>query len=67
MDCTGRVIAEGHINMLFATVDVAQQCHIIGYGICSQEDNASHAYVASQLRAEVERLVSCHQCGGLGI
>ena len=57
---------EGHINMLFSTVDTAQKCHIIGYGVCGKEDTTAHAYVTRQLQAEIVRLVEHrrnHKCG----
>ena len=48
---------EGHINMLFATVDSAQHCHVIGYGICGSEDASHHTHIVECLREEMEALV----------
>lgn len=44
--------------MLLATVSPAQHCHIIGYGICAQEDKDAHVHVVKCLKAEIERLVA---------
>ena len=43
--------------MLFATVDSAQHCHVIGYGICGSEDASHHTHIVECLREEMEALV----------
>ena len=47
--------------MLISTVDIAQHCHIIGYGICGNEDEEAHEYITKCLKTEVERLVERHR------
>jgi hypothetical protein len=54
VDCTYRLVLEGHNNMLFGTVDPSQHFHIIGYGICSKEDTAMHTHIAKCLKNVIE-------------
>ena len=58
VDCTHRLVVEGHACMLFGTVDAAQKFHIIGYGICNKEDDTAHQHVFRCLKAEVESIVA---------
>ena len=37
VDCTHRLVLEGHVCMLFGTVDAGQHFHKIGYGLCAKE------------------------------
>lgn len=67
VDTTHRLVLEGHNNMLFGCVDVAQHFHIIGYGLCAKEDTTSHEYVASCLKAEIEILVEQRRKGQLPV
>ena len=57
IDCTHRLVLEGHACMLFGTVDAAQKFHYIGYGICDKEDEAAHMHVFRCLKLEAERIV----------
>ena len=58
VDCTHRLVVEGHACMLFGTVDAAQKFHIIGYGICNKEDDTAHEHVFRCLKEEVESIVA---------
>ena len=60
VDCTSRLVLEGHSCMLFGCVDAGQHFHPIGYGVCGNEDLASHMTVFRNLKNEVERVVA--QC-----
>lgn len=60
VDCTHRLVLEGHACMLFGTVDAAQAFHIIGYGICDKEDERAHEVVFRALKDEMERVVQEH-------
>ena len=55
---------EGHLNMLISTLDTAQHCKIIGYGICAQEDETSHEHIVSCLQKEMECLVRQYSFNG---
>ena len=57
VDTTHRLVLKGHNNMLFGCVDARQRFHTIGYGICSSEDTAAHAYVMKCLKGEIEAVV----------
>ena len=61
VDTTYRIVLEGHNHMLFGTVDPAQHFHVIGYGICSKEDTASHGHIMKCLAQEAELLVAEHR------
>ena len=58
VDTTHRLVVEGHNCMLVGTIDTAQHFHIIGYGICSHEDEAAHFAVLATLRDAVEAVVN---------
>ena len=58
VDCTSRLVLEGHSCMLFGCVDARQHFHPIGYGVCGKEDLASHMTVFRNLKNEVERVVA---------
>ena len=58
VDCTSRLVLEGHSCMLFGCVDAGQHFHPIGYGVCGKEDLASHMTVFRNLKNEVERVVA---------
>ena len=58
VDCTSRLVLEGHSCMLFGCVDAGQHFHTIGYGVCAREDLASHMLVFRNLKNEVERVVA---------
>jgi hypothetical protein len=58
VDCTHRLLIEGHLCMLFGTVDAAQRFHKIGYGLCAKEDEHSHQHVFRALKGEVESIVA---------
>ena len=58
VDCTHRLVIEGHLCMLFGTVDAGQHFHKIGYGLCAKEDEHSHQHVFRALKTEVERIVA---------
>lgn len=57
VDCTHRVVVDGHVCMLFGTVDTAQHFHVIGYGICDKEDQNAHEHIFRCLKTEVETIV----------
>jgi len=67
VDCTHRLVLEGHLCMLFGTVDVAQHFHAIGYGLCSSEDEYTHSHVFRCLKKEMERLVAERGAAGASI
>ena len=58
VDCTSRLVLEGHSCMLFGCVDAGQHFHPIGYGVCAKEDQAAHVKVFRNLKNEVERVVA---------
>jgi len=58
VDCTHRLVVEGHSCMLFGTVSTAQKLHIIGYAVCDKEDDAAHDHVFRSIKLEVERIVA---------
>lgn len=58
VDCTHRLMLEGHNCMLFGCVDAAQHFHTIGYGVCDSEDCEAHTTVFYALKSEVERIVA---------
>ena len=58
VDCTHRLVLEGHNCMLFGCVDAAQHFHTIGYGVCSKEDFEAHVVVFKAIKDEVERIVA---------
>ena len=58
VDCTHRLVVDGHACMLFGTVSTAQKFHIIGYAVCDKEDDAAHDHVFRSLKGEVERIVA---------
>ena len=60
VDCTHRLVLEGHLCMLFGTVDAGQHFHIIGYGVCDKEDEMTHTHVFRALKTEMERVVREH-------
>ena len=68
VDTTYRLVLEGHCNMLFGTQHHSTRMfHIIGYGICSKEDETAHAHVMKCLAQEVEMLVAEHRVKQEGI
>ena len=67
VDTTHRIVLEGHNNMLIGTVDAAQHFHIIGYGLCHNEDQATHAHVMKCLKHEAEMLIAEHQLNQEGV
>ena len=62
VDTTHRLVIEGHNCMLFGLVDPAQHFHVIGYGLCSEEDTSAHINIARALKEEVERVVNQRIC-----
>ena len=58
VDCTYRLILEGHACMLFGAVNAAQHFHTIGYGVCAKEDEAAHKHVFQCIKDEMERIVA---------
>ena len=58
VDCTHRLMLEGHSCMLFGCVDTAQHFHTIGYGVCDREDCEAHTVVFRALKTKVERIVA---------
>lgn len=58
VDCTHRLVIEGHLCMLFGTVDAGQHFHKIGYGVCAKEDQEAHEHIFRALKTEVERIVA---------
>ena len=67
VDCTHRLVLEGHPCMLFGTVDAAQHFHAIGYGLCSSEDEDVHSHVFRCLKKEMERIVAERSAEGASI
>ena len=57
VDTTARLILEGHVVMVFGTVDPSCHFHVIGHGVCSNEDTDAHAHIATILFREMERVV----------
>ena len=58
VDTTHRLVLEGHNNMLFGTLDAAQHFHIIGYGLCHSEDQATHTRIMKCLAQEAEIIIT---------
>ena len=58
VDCTHQLVLQGHLCILFGTVDAGQHFHTIGYGLCATEDTVAHEHVFRALKNEVERVVS---------
>ena len=57
IDTTHRLTTEGVACMPIGTMDLAQNFHIIAYGVCLHETTKDHEFALRNIRAEVEAVV----------
>ena len=58
VDCTHRLVSQGHACIVFGTRSMDQKFHAVAYGILSSKSEEIHAYSMLMLKVEAEAVVA---------